>query len=314
MTTLSILIRTFPYILMRLVAQVALTLIALIITVCMAAVIYGAVVLLKAAWWVIIALGLATLGILWGFRRLAERYILYLIKAGHVAVITELAQRGGLPPGINQIAYGKDMVLQRFGSVTVLAAVDVLVEGAVRQILRWLTGAVQRLTFIPGLGLLWAMVRQTLSIASNYIDEAVFSYILTHRDQNVWQAAADGVTLYAQGWRRILGTAFLVVMVVIGGWLLIFLLTLFPLLGLAELITEAKGIAFILPFFALLAAVLVANGVRAALVDPFATVAMIVAYSRVMQEEVPRRDMYGTLADVSQKFRLLTRRAQEAAS
>lgn len=313
MTTLSILIRTFPYILMRLAAQVALTFVALVITVCMAALIYAAAVLLKAVWWVILLLGLATLGALWGFRRLAERYILYLIKAGHVAVITELAQKGGLPPGANQISYGKDMVLQRFGSVSVLAAVDVLVEGAVRQILRWLTGAVQRLTFIPGLGLLWALVRQALSVAGNYIDEAVFSYILTHQAQNVWQTAADGVVLYAQGWRRILGTALLVVVVVIGGWLLVFLLTLLPLLGLAELLAEAREMKFLFPFFALLAAVLIANGVRAALVDPFATVAMIVAYNRVMQEEVPRRDMYRTLADVSQKFRLLTRRAQEAA-
>jgi len=312
MTTLSILVRTSPYILLRLVTQVALTLVALLITACMAVLIYAAAVLLKAVWWVILILGLATLGILWGFRWLAERYILYLIKAGHVAVITELAQRGDLPLGTNQISYGKDMVLQRFGSVAVLAAVDVLVEGAVRQILRWLTRAVERLSFIPGMRLLWGLVSQVLSVAGNYIDEAVFSYILACQAQNVWQAAADGVVLYAQGWRRILGTAFLVVVVVLGGWLLVFLLTFFPLLGLAGLITNAHEIGIAFPFFALLVAVLVANGVRAALVDPFATVAMIVAYNRLMQEEVPSRDMYRTLADVSQKFRLLTRRAQEA--
>lgn len=51
--------------------------------------------------------------------RFAERYFLYMVKVGHIAVITELLRNGNVPEGKGQLAYGKDMVKENFGSANV---------------------------------------------------------------------------------------------------------------------------------------------------------------------------------------------------
>lgn len=78
--------------------------------------------------------------------------LLYMAKIAHVAVLSELLTQGNLPPGSNQIGYGKEKVLMHFGSASALFAVDQLVTGSVRQILRWLSSATGFLGFIPGMG------------------------------------------------------------------------------------------------------------------------------------------------------------------
>ena len=314
MGTLSIFVRTWPYVAMRLIAYFLFGMVALALIGIMASLGLGAVALFKEAGGVVFFIFIIALGVLWGFKRLAERYILYLIKAGHVAVITELVQKGTLPAGINQFSYGKDKVLKHFASASVLFGVDALVAGSVRQILRWLTGLGSRLSFLPGAQVILRLIQRVLSLAGNYIDEAVLSYILLHEDQNVWRAAADGVVLYAQSWKKILWTAVRVVIGVMAGWAVVFVLALLPLLSLASLAAHTSGLRFLFGFFALLAAWLIANVARWALVDPFATVAMIVAYDEAVRGQVPSVDLYSTLAGVSRKFRELEQRARQVSA
>jgi len=149
MPTSSIFLRTLPYVLMRLVAYVLFGLVALLVTGFMASLGYLATRLFKEAGGAVFVILIIAVGILWGLKRLAERYVLYLIKAGHVAVITELVQRGTLPAGVNQVWYGKDKVLKHFAATSVLFGVDALVAGSVRQILRWLTRLGSFLTCHP---------------------------------------------------------------------------------------------------------------------------------------------------------------------
>ena len=56
----------------------------------------------------------------------------YLVKAGHVAVIAETMKTGQVPA--NQVNYGKDMVVQRFGTSAAYFAIDKLISGAIKQI------------------------------------------------------------------------------------------------------------------------------------------------------------------------------------
>lgn len=96
------------------------------------------------------------------------------------------------------------------------------------------------------------------------------------------------------------------------GWLVIFLVSFFALLPLASLVGRNKpGLPLFLGFVALVAAWLIANVVRWALVDPFATVAMIVAYNEAVREQTPSYDLYSTLAGVSRKFRELEEKAKQ---
>jgi hypothetical protein len=298
---------------LRLVAYLLFGLLALIVTGVMAGIGIGAAALFGQAGGAVFIILFIALGVLWGLKRLAERYVLYLIKAGHVAVITELVQKGTLPAGVNQVSYGKDKVLKHFASTSVLFGVDALVAGAVRQILRWLVRLGSFLNFLPGANFVLGFVYRVLRLAGNYIDEAVLSYILLHEEQNVWRAAADGVVLYAQSWKKILWRAVGVVLVVMTGWLVVFLVSFLALLPLASLVGRNKpGLPLFLGFVALVAAWLIANVVRWAVVDPFATVAMIVAYNEAVREQTPSYDLYSTLAGVSRKFRELEQKARQA--
>ena len=107
----------------------------------------------------------------------------------------------------------------RLVAYVLFGLVAMLITGSVRQVLRWLTRVVSVLAMVPGVKVVWGFIQRVLRIAANYLDEAVLSYILVQEGQNVWRAAADGVVLYAQSWRRILRTALLVVLVVLAGWL-----------------------------------------------------------------------------------------------
>jgi hypothetical protein len=228
-----------------------------------------------------------------------------------VAVITDLLRSSNVPRGMNQVAYGKGKVLKHFGNVSVLAGVDVLVEGSVRQILRWLVRLGSLVTFVPGAKFLWSLVQRVVSVAANYIDEAVFSYILTHEGGNVWRVAADGVVLYAQSWKKILHTAILVVLIVLTGWLAVFLLALFPLLGLATMLAKAAHYRLLFGFIALLVAYLLANVAKWVLMDPVGTTAMVVAYHNAIQQAVPSADLYTNLVGISKRFRELDQKARE---
>ena len=55
--------------------------------------------------------------------RLLREYVLELLQAGHIALITEIAEKGGLPPGISQTAWAKEKVMKYYKEVSVLALV-----------------------------------------------------------------------------------------------------------------------------------------------------------------------------------------------
>jgi hypothetical protein len=112
-----------------------------------------------AAWgWLVIMVGLA--GCFW---HAVVRYFLYLLKAAHIAVLTELITQGRIGNGSESMfAYGQRVVKERFGQVNVLFALDLLVDGVVSAFNRTLDW-VGSLLPVPGLqgvmGVVQAVVR-----------------------------------------------------------------------------------------------------------------------------------------------------------
>src|SRR5690606_5264965 len=80
-----------------------------------------------AFWGGAIGFGLST-----GLLYLAREYLLYLVKAGHIAVLVELIDGRALPGGKGQIAYGTEIVRGRFAQVGVRFAMARLVPGGIR--------------------------------------------------------------------------------------------------------------------------------------------------------------------------------------
>ena len=69
-------------------------------------------------------LGFGVVGAVMYFLR---EYLLYIVKAGHIAVLVELLDDGELPGGRGQINHATEVVKQRFGQASILFGVDQLV-------------------------------------------------------------------------------------------------------------------------------------------------------------------------------------------
>src|SRR5690625_3869742 len=101
--------------------------------------------------------------VIYGGLRFLERYVLYMVKMGHVSVIVELLRNGEIPEGKGMVAYGKDQVTENFGASNVAFVVDKMVYAAVRQIQRWIMRIGNIFSFIPGsrniIGIINAIMR-----------------------------------------------------------------------------------------------------------------------------------------------------------
>jgi hypothetical protein len=304
-STLDLFSRTLPYVVLRMVAYAIFGLVLIFFAGAMAGIGFVAYQMFKGAAGALVVVGLIAIGGIWALVSLGQRYVLYIIKTAHVAVITEIILHGDLPAGVDQVSYGREKVTKHFGSASAMFAVDQIISGAVREILRWLTGMAGFLSIIPGMTIIISIVRQVLGIAGNYIDEAVMSYIIAHENEDVWRSAADGVVLYAQSWKRMLWTAAILSLVVAAGWLVFFIIILLALLGISRGLTNDSSLQLLYGFIALVIAAIMANILRWIIVDPLATVAIVANYTDAIRGQTPSYDLRSQLSSISGKFRRL---------
>ena len=135
------------------------------------------------AWGGIIGFGL-TAGTIFFLRE----YILYIVKAGHIAVLVELLDGRGVPAGQGQIAFASEIVKSHFAETNVLFGVDLLVRGVLAAILGLIQGITAFLP-IPGLQNVVALVRAFLRVAIGLMDEVVLGYLFRVRTTNPWYDA-----------------------------------------------------------------------------------------------------------------------------
>jgi len=235
-------------------------------------------------------------------RFLLMQYVGYLLKAGHIAVITEAVVTGQVPD--NQVAYGKRLVTERFTSANVYFAVDKLVAGAVKELQRYLQKAGNAFDFIPGIESLVKVGQLFIDISVGYIDECCLGYTFYKRDQGAFKSAADGVVIYAQNWKKLLGDAAKTTLMVIG-LLLAITLVVFVILGLLAKLLGLPG------YLAFLLACLVALAVKFAFIDSYILVKTMVSYMEVAPSTVLEADLYGTLCAASSKFQELYEKGKE---
>ena len=293
---LRIFLRTYPFVLLRL----GVSLVVLALTV---------------GWWI----GIYYLFVDWPFPgppwlawviggvlfgngvKWIRRYLLYLVKAAHVSVITRLAVDGNLPEGSDQISYGTQTVFRHFVRVSVLFAVDQLV----RVVLRAFNRSVFKLiAFIPGSGAFRNFSQRVLDYSVGYIDEAILSFTLLHTSRNPWSAARDGLVLYVQNWKTILGSGLVLALVSYG---------VVGAIGLPGVImawtipTAAGKIAG--GIFAGLALV-----IKFAIIDPFALTAVIVNFHEAIAGQQVDPSWSNRLEQISGEFKEFGRKARDWAA
>jgi len=241
-----------------------------------------------------------TAGVLYFLRE----YILYMVKAGHIAVMVELLDGRELPDGKGQIAYAQDIVKQRFGQSSVLFGIDQLIKGVVRAI----TGIIQGIASflpIPGLQNIMGVVRAYLRVAVGLIDEIILAHAMRTRSDNPWGAARDAVVLYGQNAKPMLINAAWITLITYGLSFVVFLLMLAPAGAVVYLIPgawSAGGFVF---------AILFAWAVKVALIEPFAIACLLQAFFKVTDGQEPNPEWATKLDGVSKKFGQLAQKAAD---
>lgn len=254
--------------------------------------------------------------VLYGALKFVERYVLYMVKLGHVSVVVELLRTGNIPEGKGLVAYGKDKVTESFGSSNVAFVLDKMVHAAVRQIQRLVMRIGELFSFLPGSSTIIGIINAIMSISLNYIDEAIMSYIFLRRteqkDVNVWKEASDGVVLYAQSWKGIIKSAAISVLFIYAFNIVMFLILVFPLILLVGFFPqEVDGMGLFLGFLAVLAALILTTVLKRALIDPVVTIIMVRSYQMNIRDQQPSIDLHNKLLGVSSRFKRLVTKADE---
>lgn len=241
-------------------------------------------------WGGVIGFGL-TAGVLY----LLREYILYIVKAGHIAVMVELIDGRPIPAGRAQIEYASGVVKERFAEASVLFAIDQLVKG----VLAAITGLVQGIAAvmpIPGLQQFVGLIRAFLRIAVGLVDEVILGYAIRTRATNPWASARTALVLYGQNYQVMLKNAAWLTVITYGLAFVVFLLMLVPAAALVYFIPgawSAGGLVF---------AIIFAWAVKAALIEPFAIACMMEVYFKVIEGQVPDAEWDARLSSASKKF------------
>jgi hypothetical protein len=225
----------------------------------------------------------------------AREYILYLVKAGHLAVMVELMEGGSIPDGRPQIDYAIGKVKERFVETNVLFAVQQVVRG----VLAAITGIIQGVASIlpiPGLEQFVGLIKAFLRIAVGMIDQVILAYAFKTRATNPWASAQTAVVLYAQNYKIMLKNAAWLTVITYVLAFVVFLVMLAPAGAVVWLIPggwSAGGFIFAIVF---------AWAVKAALIEPFSIACMMQVYFRVIEGQRPDPEWDARITAVSRKF------------
>ncbi|WP_226778884.1 hypothetical protein [Oceaniglobus trochenteri] len=296
--------RTLPFILMRIAVYFGITLGYILVTGAGAGIGWGIGGFGDAefrasttAWG-----GFAGLGIFGAVMYWAREYILYIVKAGHIAVLVELIDGKPLPQGRGQIAHATATVKERFPQASTLFLMDQLIRGVIRAISGLVRGILTVLP-IPGAQPLAGVVSAFLRVAVGFVDEVILAHAIRNQSDNAWMSAREALVLYGQNWKVMLKNAAWLAIIVYGLGFLVFLVMLAPAALVVYLMPgawAAGGVIFALLF---------AWSVKAALLEPFAITCMMQVYFKTTDGQQPNPEWDARLEQMSGKFRKLKERA-----
>ncbi len=297
-------VRTMPFILLRIAVYFGITLGYILVTGVGAGVGYGIGgfgeegLRASTTMWG----GLAGFSIFGAVMYWAREYILYIVKAGHIAVLIELIEGKPMPDGRSQIAHASAVVKERFPQASVLFAIDQLIKGVIRAISGLVRGILTILP-IPGARQLGTILSAFLRVAVGFIDEVILAYAIRTKSDNAWMSAKEALVLYGQNYKPMLKNAAWLAFIVYGLSFVVFLVMLAPAALVVYLMPGAWAAGSVV--FALL----FAWSVKAAVLEPFAITCMMQVYFKTIEGQQPNPEWEAKLEQMSGKFRKLKDRA-----
>ncbi len=302
--SIGLMARTLPFILLRVAVYFGITLAYILVTGTGAGIGWGVGALGDSGfqatttfWGGVLGFGTVAAVMYW-----VREYILYMVKAGHIAVMVELLEGKPIPERRSQIAHAGTVVNERFAEASVLFALDQLIKGVLRAIVGLIRGML-RLLPIPGLPQLMRIVHAFLRVAIGFVDEVILAYAIRTRSTNAWASAKDALILYGQNYKVMLKNAAWLTVIVYLVSFAVFLVMLAPAALLVYLMPgtwSAGGFVFALLF---------AWSFKVALFDPFAVACLMQVYFKTIDGQQPNPEWEARLEQMSGKFRELKERA-----
>jgi hypothetical protein len=300
-TSLSIMGRTLPFILLRMAVYFGITFTYIVAIGAGAGIGYGIGQIGDeptsfAVWGGIAGFGITSAIVYW-----IREYILYMVKAGHIAVMVSLIDGEPLPQG--QITHAQETVRARFGEANVLFALDQLIKGIIRAI-TGLLGGVAAFLPIPGLSTLVGFFNSIVRMSLTYVDEIILGYNIRVKSDNPWESSRHALVLYAQNGTHMVKNAVWLAAIMWLFSLIVFIIALAPA-SLFVYLTPgaASGYGFVVAF-------MLAWSFKAAIMEPFAIASLMQVFFQRIEGEVPDPEWDRKLADASDKFRELAEKAR----
>lgn len=248
-------------------------------------------------WGGVIGFGLTSAILYW-----LREYILYIVKAGHIAVMVHLIEGREVPGGQGQIEYAREVVTARFGEANVLFVLDQLVKGVLRAIAA-LIGGFAALLPIPGLSTLVGFLNAVVRMSLTYVDEIILAYNIRRDSDTPFETACQGVVLYAQNGKAMVKNALWLSILVWGIAIVVFLSALAPAAAfLYYMPGQLAGWGFVL-------AIIFTWAFSSAFIEPFCIAALMQVYFRCIEGQVPDAQWERRLSETSKQFRELKDRA-----
>ena len=294
----ALMIKTLPFLIFRLLVYIGITLVYVLVTGGGAGVGYvagkvGGDPATGATYG-----GLIGFGIVSTVLYFAREYLLYMVKAGHIAVLVEVMDGKELPGGRGQVEHAQAEVRERFVESSVLFGVDQLIKGILKAFNR-VFFTIAALLPIPGLQGLVKFVTSIVNMSLTYLDEVILAYYIRSGSENPWESAQRAIVLYAQNYKTILKNAVFLTFFI---WLMtigVFLIVLGPVAALIAIFPNLAG------FWTFVFTALLAFGIKAAVIEPFAMTALMQVFFKVTQGQEPDPEWERKLDGVSGKFREL---------
>lgn len=295
-TAISLLKKTIPFLILRLSVYGIFALATLIYFL----IIGGLAYLIHAIAGLIFLAGIGIYGVIVYYIR---EYLLYLIKAAHIAVLTQIHLKNEIPDQQNQVTYGKDFVQSRIKNISVLFAVDQLIKGILRSLNRTIVTVADWIP-LPGLDNLANIAMKIINLSVTYVDEAILSYNLSKNLENPWQGAKEGIILYAQSYKNLLKSALFLGILGFFTFILFLIILLIPGIILASLLPSLKvyiGISIIVISYIF----------KLALYNPLAMATILVVFHHEIEGQTPDPAWEAKLDQISTKFKDLKNKAHD---
>lgn len=239
--------------------------------------------------------GMIGFGLISAAMYFVREYLLYIVKAGHIAILVEIMEGREIPTGRAQIDHAQKVVKERFVESSVLFGLDQLIKGILRTFNR-VFFTIASILPIPGAQGVVKFLNTIINLSLTYLDEVILAYNIRTNSQNPWASSRTALILYAQNYKAFLKNAvFLAIMV----WVLTFIVFLIVLLPAGALVALIPGSAGVLT---LAIAVVFAWGVKQAVIEPFAMTALMLTFFKVTEGQQANPEWEAKLEGMSKKF------------